>query len=286
MTAGGHYVTSTQLHRDVWRYYYGEIPEGDYEIHHIDCDKSNNDISNLQLLTREEHRRLHNPKGHRYGQPIEKELACDVCGKSYVGFDIGQKTHYCSKYCLEKAKHDRLVKTLTCPNCGREFVARKFDNRIRFCSQQCSREYNHNQAVEIKTCPVCGKNFECFKYRHQQCCSPECGVKWRTIKQLETRICADCGKEFQATKKSKRKYCPECASKRQINGQQKSTKLNDRYQQAYEERTCPVCGKVFSVSKRVEKECCSRSCRSKLRSLREAAQSMGTERLAQILNGI
>lgn len=286
LNAGGHYATSAQIHRDVWRYYCGEIPEGSYEIHHIDFDKSNNDISNLQLMTRKEHRCLHNPKGHRYGQQIAKEMTCDVCGKSYVGFDCGQATHYCSKYCLEKAKHERLIKVLVCPNCGGEFTARKFDNRTRFCSQQCAREYTHNQAVETKTCPVCGKIFECFKYRQQECCSRECGVRWRTIKQSETRICVDCGKEFMATKKSKKKWCSECASKHQINGQQKSTKLRERYQEAYEERTCPVCGKAFAVLKRVEKECCSRSCRSKLRCIREAAQSMGAEQLTRILDGI
>ena len=283
LNPGGHYTTSISIHRAVWMYYNGEIPDG-REIHHVDFNKSNNDISNLQLLTRLEHRKLHNPKGFRHGQPFEKEFTCDVCGKKYVAFDTGQKTHYCSKYCLEQAKHERLIKVLTCPNCGREFTARKFDNRTRFCSKQCAREYNHNQAIETKICPVCGKSFECFKYRNQECCSRECGVKWRTIKQSETRVCADCGKEFLATKRSNKRFCDECIEAHQSNGRKQSTKLQDRYQQAYEERTCPICNSKFSVSKRVEQECCSRSCRSKLRYLRETAQAIGAKRLAQILN--
>jgi len=46
------------LHRYVWTQAKGEIPDG-YDIHHIDFDKDNNDLSNLQMLTHEEHSRLH-----------------------------------------------------------------------------------------------------------------------------------------------------------------------------------------------------------------------------------
>ena len=45
----GYYLNSSirkRLHRYVWELHYGEIPEG-YHIHHIDFDKSNNDISNF-----------------------------------------------------------------------------------------------------------------------------------------------------------------------------------------------------------------------------------------------
>ena len=46
------------IHRMVWEYYNGEIPEG-YVIHHKDENKLNNSIDNLQLLTRKEHKILH-----------------------------------------------------------------------------------------------------------------------------------------------------------------------------------------------------------------------------------
>ena len=42
----------------VWRSFYGDIPEG-YEIHHIDSNHENNDISNLTIMTRSEHHRYH-----------------------------------------------------------------------------------------------------------------------------------------------------------------------------------------------------------------------------------
>lgn len=48
-----------RLHRLIWEDFYGQkIPDG-FEIHHIDMDRENNNISNLMLLSREDHIKLH-----------------------------------------------------------------------------------------------------------------------------------------------------------------------------------------------------------------------------------
>ena len=56
ITKGGHYTRCIQslLHRVVWEEVHGPIPKG-YVIHHKDCDPSNNDITNLQLMKNNEH---------------------------------------------------------------------------------------------------------------------------------------------------------------------------------------------------------------------------------------
>ncbi len=46
-------VWNTKVHRVVWTAVNGEIPKG-YEVNHIDENKSNNSISNLNLLTHQE----------------------------------------------------------------------------------------------------------------------------------------------------------------------------------------------------------------------------------------
>lgn len=63
----GYYRTSDNqlLHRKIWEEFYGQkIPDG-MVIHHKDFNPLNNSISNLELMTHEEHLSLH----HK-GQPI------------------------------------------------------------------------------------------------------------------------------------------------------------------------------------------------------------------------
>lgn len=48
-----------KAHRVIWEQYHGKIPKG-YIIHHKDENKLNNDISNLQLVTRAQHSKIHN----------------------------------------------------------------------------------------------------------------------------------------------------------------------------------------------------------------------------------
>jgi len=42
------------LHRDVWKSAFGEIPKGTH-IHHVDHNKANNSLSNLQCMDAKEH---------------------------------------------------------------------------------------------------------------------------------------------------------------------------------------------------------------------------------------
>ena len=58
-TKEGYYLNSVgAIHRVIWSYYNGEIPEN-CVIHHKDFNKDNNDLSNLELLTFTEHAKIH-----------------------------------------------------------------------------------------------------------------------------------------------------------------------------------------------------------------------------------
>lgn len=57
---GGRKGKMRLLHHVVWEAAHGNIPEG-YEIHHIDCNKKNNDLENLELLTVSDHQKTHSP---------------------------------------------------------------------------------------------------------------------------------------------------------------------------------------------------------------------------------
>ena len=56
------------LHRAIWNREVGAIPDG-FEIHHIDHDKTHNEVSNFECLSKEDHARLYaigcNQFGHK-----------------------------------------------------------------------------------------------------------------------------------------------------------------------------------------------------------------------------
>lgn len=52
------YGKRTMMHRDVWEHHKGKIPPN-YDVHHLNKDRADNRIENLQLLTKSEHTRKH-----------------------------------------------------------------------------------------------------------------------------------------------------------------------------------------------------------------------------------
>jgi hypothetical protein len=65
----GYYALSNnsrmQMHRYVWEFYNGKIPNG-FDIHHIDECRANNDIINLECLSKSEHTRKYSPHNNKY----------------------------------------------------------------------------------------------------------------------------------------------------------------------------------------------------------------------------
>ena len=199
-----HFFKLVHLHRAVWTYYFGEIPDG-YVIHHIDGDKSNNDISNLAIMTRIDHMKLHKSSIQKPQKHTKKtKFKCIVCGKEYESVNNGRNL-YCSKECLEQYKKTQLYAEIRiCRFCGKEFLAYKYGDQ-KFCSHKCSTDYTSQQNCFIKICPKCGKEFSTLKHENHTYCSPECGNASRRCK--ETIVCAQCGKTFQSKPSNHRKYC-------------------------------------------------------------------------------
>lgn len=65
------------------------------EVHHKDRVRSNNNISNLQLLTSSEHRKLHCLEA---GQGTLQEYTCNFCKRTFKAYS-GRKQKFCSKEC-------------------------------------------------------------------------------------------------------------------------------------------------------------------------------------------
>lgn len=69
LRATGYYSLSVSdrclMHRYVWEYFNGPIPDN-FDVHHKDENKSNNDISNLEIMTKSDHTKLHGFKNNQY----------------------------------------------------------------------------------------------------------------------------------------------------------------------------------------------------------------------------
>lgn len=68
----------SRLHRDVWESVNGPVPYG-MIVHHKDWHADNNSPSNLEIMTRAQHRRLH---GYFCGELLS--LTCPMCSVSFV----------------------------------------------------------------------------------------------------------------------------------------------------------------------------------------------------------
>lgn len=169
-----------RMHCFVWEYYNGPIPKG-YEVHHKDFDKSNNDISNLQLLTRAEHRKLHadlltdDERNWRRENMNENARPKAIeWHKSTAGSD------WHSEHIKQQRQNGAFKQNLVCTNCGKTFVGEKRLNN--FCSNKCKSQYRRKSGVDLveRTCPVCGNVFKTNKYGHTITCSRSCTNRYRS----------------------------------------------------------------------------------------------------------
>lgn len=197
---GGYFVHNGQpLHRDVWEYHFGKIPKG-YDIHHRDENKANNDISNLQMLTRKEHRQLHT-RLNADKPKTPKTFVCQQCGATFQS--TANVAHYCpdchkererekrrANYAAKRAAK-RVVKPFrprrfrTCVICGKPFEVKQNPNLANaHVRKTCSKECHDKLAgkLPVKRCKVCGKEFKPV-HSSNVCCSPECGAKFNGLNQ-------------------------------------------------------------------------------------------------------
>lgn len=67
------------MHRVVWEFHNEPIPDG-WDVHHIDRDRTNNDITNLMCLPKDEHTKLHAAEAAEEVMPSEASAVDILCG--------------------------------------------------------------------------------------------------------------------------------------------------------------------------------------------------------------
>lgn len=181
-----HYTVNATIHRAVWTYFNGEIPQGNYNIHHIDINPANNNISNLALLTCSEHRKLHN------GTPLV-ERVCPSCKKI---FSVKQtsKQKCCSIQCSNAIKPHKSISYVekTCTVCEKKFTVPYELRNQKTCSKNCAniiRAKTHQKPPVEKICPYCEKKFILRQPSDKRTfCSISCAKKYQYTKKINHSI--------------------------------------------------------------------------------------------------
>jgi hypothetical protein len=173
------------LHQYVWEKANGSIPIG-YEIHHIDMDVNNNDLSNLQLLTIKEHREIHkklswNEDRREWARNNLVENARPKASE-WHGSEEGKewhRKHYEKFKDIIQQKHKYI-----CECCGNEFEAPK-KVKNRFCSNNCKSKWRRKSGIDNieRKCEYCGELFIVNKYSKAKTCSLSCANKKRWEKR-------------------------------------------------------------------------------------------------------
>ena len=169
-TVGGG-KTGKRLHVYVWEKHHGEAPKG-FAIHHIDNDKRNNEIENLECMSKSSHAKLHASEWDEERRERQRKIFEEKAGPAASRWhksEEGRKWH--SEHAREQAER-RKPKTYTCEWCGKEFTSTAIQ-KCRFCSGKCSSAFRRASGVdnEARRCVICGEEFTTNKYWKRKRCA-------------------------------------------------------------------------------------------------------------------
>ncbi len=142
------------LHRDVWKFHNGEVPKGK-EIHHIDGNSLNNNISNLTAITRREHLRLHPKNREKVLRAIKIAVAAaNVWKKTPAGKKM--VAIISKKLVRGTLAHMRAYEgiTKTCRKCGVDFIDFSMPRSAKRCFDCRPASVRAQRKIQRNTAPV------------------------------------------------------------------------------------------------------------------------------------
>ena len=129
------------LHREKYKQEFGLTDEQikGYEVHHIDGDKNNNEISNLKLLSKEKH-----AKHHLVETRVKFKKKCDCCGKEYETYI--NRSRFCSSKCDKRWRRTSGLYNIEreCEYCGEKFICYKY-KLTKYCSLSCAAKSRYKK---------------------------------------------------------------------------------------------------------------------------------------------
>lgn len=175
----GYYLSSQKidgkrrrLHIYVWEKTNGTIPNG-FHVHHIDCNKTNNELENLKLLSAKEHSSLHGTELITEEQKRKRKenilINATPVAKEWHKSKSGSDWH---KHHYEDMKEKLYEKKeFSCEYCGKPFIA-VCNGHNKFCSNNCKSAYRRKSGIDniTKVCTLCGGEYIANKYSKTKYC--------------------------------------------------------------------------------------------------------------------
>ncbi len=177
----------TYLHREIWKSVHGDIAKG-MDVHHKDGDQLNNEIDNLECLTKKEHRQRERELGTTSTPKIVANLnRVRHLASAWHASDEGIKWHAENG---RRVMANRPLLKKTCGVCGIEFTTKH--SFAAMCSRGCY-EKRRNQTRNTHTHPLqcrwCKKGFMGSKASATYC-GKSCSMTARQAAKREQHVTA------------------------------------------------------------------------------------------------
>jgi len=174
------------LHREIWKHHNGSIPNK-HVIHHVDGDKTNNDIENLICVPKTMHISQHSKEW--FTDPVNKTNSNAHLDKirpmtkdwhaseeGHIWHSNNAKTSLCT---IPETLH-------ICDFCGDEYMSVEHGNN-KFCSNKCKAAARRESGIDDvdRICVICGNTFRINKYYKTKTCTRKCGGKLLSMTMKE-----------------------------------------------------------------------------------------------------
>lgn len=166
-------VSGGLLHRAVWEASNCAIPEG-YEIHHVNGNRADNRLKNLQCMLISEHRSMH------CSEPSKME--------KMAAWHRSKEGHEWHKQQYEKNCRGKIhaVSEKECGHCKETYSG---IGHQRFCSNKCKAAARRASGIDLVTrsCVICEAPFQIDKVFDTKTCGRSCGAKlrWKIRRQAD-----------------------------------------------------------------------------------------------------